>query len=453
MVSGREVEENLRRIFKRCVKCPPGAPACPPCAADETCSLQAESCNSCATTTCVKVGSLPGQASASTGPPIGAIIGGVVGGVAAIVILTWLVWRFCIKNKRKAQDEQIWEDETVEKRNPATLSGRAQSTRSVVSMASTALTRASNVIQIAYIPGVTNRSPPDSPALLAPPIPPIPSAMSSPRFAQDAHFFMPGDLRDSTYSDMTEDQRYSMAPSISPSLARASVATTIYGNNAVVSPQPAQRAFRTRAAAVVSVKSGANTPGSTSGASTTTPPVPGVPRQNLGSSSIVGQHLKPRPIEVRKTSSKNSVPTLANLAKMASIQDVSEDVSPKTYSDEKEVLLAPNMSRLTDASATGSPAMIPKPSFLSEASDRSSQISAILPARGPLGGSSHTHANTNSAGDSSALNAMIEDALNRAAAVHNSPSSRPSLHKQLSKDSGPFSDSQEVKENVEDMSR
>lgn len=443
MVSGREVEDNLRHIFKRCVKCPPGAPACPPCASGETCSLQAESCSSCATTTCVKVGSLPGQATISSGTPIGAIVGGVVGGVAVIVVLTWLVWRFCIMKRRRAYDE-AWTDARVEKRDPNTLSARAQSTRSVASIASTVLTRASNVIQIAYIPGVTNRSPPDSPALLAPPVPPIPSAMSSPRFAQDAHFFMPGDLRDSTYSDMTQDQRQSMAPSITPSLARTSVATTIYGNHAVVSPQPAQRAFRRGAPNVVSVRSGTNTPGSISGASITAPPVPLVPRQHIGSSSIVGKNLKPRPIEVRKTSSKSaSVPTLGNLAKAASSQDSS-------YSNEKEVVFTPTTSRLVDASAIGSPALMPKPSFLSDASDRSSQISAILPAKGPLG---HSHANTNSTGDSSALNAMIEDALNRAAAVPGSGSGRPSLHKQQSTDSGPFSDSNEMKENVDDMSR
>ena len=452
MISGREVEDNLRRIFKRCVKCPPGSPACPTCATDETCSLQAESCSSCASTTCVKFGSLPGQASISSGPPIGAIVGGVVGGVAAIVVLTWLVWRFCIRNRRKAFDEQVWSDARVEKRNTTTLSGRAQSTRSVASMASTALTRASNIIQIAYIPGVTNRSPPDSPALLAPPVPPVPSALSSPRFAQDAHFFMPGDLRDSTYSDMTDDQRHSMAPSITPSLARASVATTIYGNNAVVSPQPAQRVFRTRAAAVISVKSGATSPGSTSGASLSTPAVPIIPRQHIASSSIVGKNLKPKPIEVRKNSSKTSVPTLGNLAKAASSKDESESAASRTYSDEKEVLSTPTTSKLVDASALTSSPLALKPSF-SDNSDRSSQISAIIPAKGPLG---HSHANTNETGDSSALNAMIEDALSRAAAVHNTPSGRPSLHKQQSTqstDSGPFSDSNEMKENVADMSR
>jgi hypothetical protein len=401
----------------------------------------------------VTVGSLPGQASTSSGTPIAPIVGGVVGGVAVIILITWLVWWRCIRKRRQAYDEQKWTDARVEKRDTTTLAVRAQSTRSVASMASTVLTRASNVIQIAYIPGVMNRSPPDSPALLAPPIPPIPSAMSSPRFAQDAHFFMPGDLRDSTYSDMTEEQRHSMAPSITPSLARASVATTIYRNNAVVSPQPAQRAFfRMGAPNVVSVKSGSTTPGSTSGQSMSTPPVPRVPKQHIGSSSIVGQNLKPRPIEVRKTSSKTSVPTLANLAKVGSTKEGPESFKSKPYSEEKEVLFTHSTSNLIDASATTTPALIPKPSFFSEASDRSSQISAILPAKGPLG---HNHANTNSTGDSSALNAMIEDALNRAAAVHNPSSGRPSLHKHSSteSESGPFSDSNEMQENVDDMSR
>lgn len=74
---------------------------------------------------------------------------------------------------------------------------------------------------------------------------------------------MPGDLRDSTYSNMT-DGRLSYAPT------RASVASTIYGKNAVV-PMPAQTVVRGKAA-VISVKSNAN---STIGGDAT-PPVPSV---------------------------------------------------------------------------------------------------------------------------------------------------------------------------------
>lgn len=136
------------------------------------------------------------------------------------------------------------------------------STHTVGSIASTVLTRASNIIQIAYIPGVTNRSAPSTPGLLVPPVPPIPIALSgasTPRYEQE-HFFMPGDLRDSTYSGMTDRTSY----------ARTSVASTIYGKNAIVSPVPAQTVIRGKPA-LVSVKSNGN-----SSSGELTPPVPSV---------------------------------------------------------------------------------------------------------------------------------------------------------------------------------
>ena len=43
-----------------CIQCPTEAPVCPSCAVDETCSIQAASCHSCASTMCTKVGSTPG---------------------------------------------------------------------------------------------------------------------------------------------------------------------------------------------------------------------------------------------------------------------------------------------------------------------------------------------------------------------------------------------------------
>jgi hypothetical protein len=71
---------------------------------------------------------------------------------------------------------------------------------------------------------------------------------------------MPGDLRDSTYSGISDRTSY----------ARNSVASTIYGKNAVVSPVPAQTMIRGKAA-VVSVKSSSGSVGGD-----VTPPVPSV---------------------------------------------------------------------------------------------------------------------------------------------------------------------------------
>jgi hypothetical protein len=208
----------------------------------------------------------------NSGPDVGAIAGGVIGGIVAIAVVTYLVWRFCIKTKRQQYESEDWtEDPTesalsVEKDFAMRRDARA-STHTVASIASTVLTRASNIIQIAYIPGVTNRSAPSTPGLLVPPVPPIPIALSNastPRYEQE-HFFMPGDLRDSTYSGISDRTSY----------ARTSVASTTYGKNAIVSPIPAQTVIRGKAA-VVSVKS--------NGASTgeLTPPVPNVDYSKYG---------------------------------------------------------------------------------------------------------------------------------------------------------------------------
>jgi hypothetical protein len=189
--------------------------------------------------------------------------------VAVIALVTYLVWRFCIKNKRQQYEQEDWAEEMDEndhgEKEAFTMHRDARaSTHTVGSIASTVLTRASNIIQIAYIPGVTNRSAPTTPGLLVPPVPPIPIALSNastPAGYEDQHFFMPGDLRDSTYSSISD--RTSYAP-------RSSVASTIYGKNAVVSPIPAQTVIRGKAA-VVSVRS---TAGLSSGEQT--PPVPSV---------------------------------------------------------------------------------------------------------------------------------------------------------------------------------
>lgn len=266
-------------LFRRCVTgCPNETPSCPTCPDNQICSLVPPTCDECQKTICVASSAAPSTVSSSStktsssGPNVGAIAGGVIGGVVAIAVVTYLVWRFCIKTKRQQYEQEDWADdaETLPAEKDFTMQRDARaSTHTVGSIASTVLTRASNIIQIAYIPGVTNRSAPSTPGLLVPPVPPIPIALSSaattPRYEQE-HFFMPGDLRDSTYSGISDRTSY----------ARTSVASTIYGKNAIVSPVPAQTVIRGKAA-VVSVKSnGANTPGDL------TPPVPSVDYSKYG---------------------------------------------------------------------------------------------------------------------------------------------------------------------------
>jgi hypothetical protein len=267
---------SFESLFRRCVECSNETPGCPICPSNEICSLVPPSCNACQSTVCVASSAAPSTVSSSSkssgsGPNVGAIAGGVIGGVAVTAVATYLVWRFCIKTKRHQYQEDSWAEDpqealAAEKDFTMRRDARA-STHTVASIASTVLTRASNIIQIAYIPGVTNRSAPSTPGLLVPPVPPIPIALSgasTTRYEQE-HFFMPGDLRDSTYSGISARTGLSDRTSY----ARTSVASTIYGKNAVVSPVPAQTVIRGKAA-VISVKPNG------AGSGELTPPVPSV---------------------------------------------------------------------------------------------------------------------------------------------------------------------------------
>jgi hypothetical protein len=253
--------------------------------------MRLQTCDECATTKCISTGG--SQPSNSGGSDTGAIAGGVIGGVAAIALIVFLIWWFVIRKKRLEREE-------------AEKNGSFAAVRSErQSIASTVLTRASNVIQIAYIPGVTNRSPPETPASLVPPVPPLPGA------TPDQHFFMPGDLRDSSWTTTTGHQ------SISPTL-RSSVATTIYRNDAIVSAIPAQQIQRSRAA-VVSIHNGSggqHAPGDDSPVAVTitpadAPAVPAITPAQLaraeavkGNSSCVARSVIAKPVMVRGPSLK-----------------------------------------------------------------------------------------------------------------------------------------------------
>lgn len=297
-----------RSLFKRCKQCETTSPACPACPDGSICSMTAPSCDECATTKCISTGSKPSN---SGGSDTGAIAGGVIGGVAAIALIVFLVWWFVIRKKRLERQEA--------EKNGSFAANRSERQ----SIASTVLTRASNVIQIAYIPGVTNRSPPQTPATLVPPVPPLPGA------TPDQHFFMPGDLRDSSWTTTTGHQ------SISPTL-RSSVATTIYRNDAIVSAIPAQQIQRSRAA-VVSIHNGGagqNAPGDDSPVSVTitpadAPAVPVITPAQLaraeavkGNSSCVARSVTAKPVMVRGPSVKNKKPN--NAPAVDRIEELSE---------------------------------------------------------------------------------------------------------------------------------
>lgn len=277
-----EMDFKEPHLFRRCASCPTEPPPCPSCSSDEVCSLIAGGCNSCAMTMCTKTGASTSSEQASSGPAAGPIAGGVIGGVAVICLMTFLVWRFCIKKRRERFEENDWQEEeesTEKSRDEFGMQRDARaSVQSVRSIASTVLTRASNVIQIAYIPGVTNRSVDSTPDLI-PPVPPIPafSPAGTPRpHQQDQHFFMPSDLRDSTYSDYTVDRTSYARSSIAPSMPRGSFQSTAYRGSAVVNAIPAQTAIRGKANPVAVRSNGKNSPVESRSA---TPPLPVLDRK------------------------------------------------------------------------------------------------------------------------------------------------------------------------------
>lgn len=319
------------------------------CADGKICVQTVQSCDSCPSVSCQTDPTAP--ATPSSKPNVGAIAGGVIGGVVVIAILVFVVWKYCLKGKRRPKSEMEWQEEELEQQEKAEndfasrRSARA-STHTVASMASSVLTRASNIIQIAYIPGVTNRSGPGSPDLLVPPVPPIPamspsSGMSSPYSNADQHFFVP-DFRDSMASDSTGGRQ-----SIAPSLARNSVASTMYRQNAIVSPLPAQTVVRGKAA-VVSVKSnGSNTPEDAL-SMMSTPPVPQIDPKHA-------QQVKPIRIQMPGLSSKSSVQSTATLGPVRAL-----NITKKKSSDTTPPKSASSSFTSGDRTAVATPeALVP----------------------------------------------------------------------------------------------
>ena len=260
-----DLTRSLSALMKRdCLECPPTTPSCPSCPSGQVCSLIPQSCNECAHMTCIASATGSGGKS---GPNVGAIAGGVIGGIAFVALVTFLVWRFFIRDRRQQQLEEEWEEEddiTTQKSQFQEQRDARASVHTVHSVASTMLSRASNMIPIAFIPGVTNRDG----ALNTPPVPPIPAARNyspSPLSSgshQNALFFMPGDLRNSAYSTTSSlDNRDTFIgrPSITPSLARESVTSEIYRDDATSNPMPATTVVRARPN-MVSVKSSSSSP-------------------------------------------------------------------------------------------------------------------------------------------------------------------------------------------------
>jgi hypothetical protein len=168
--------------------------------------------------------------------------------------------------------------------------------------------------------------------------------------------------------------------------------------------------------------------------------------------------VTPRPIEVKKVGSGPKIPTSASLKAAAAAKSESTQKSPARSSKPEELdsgsQLRPNheSQAVTIEESPVSPMVKPKPSFASFNSSASSGASIVLPANTGLPpdvtkkieNEGPQHRKTASAG----LTTMIEEAMNRAARDVVHPGGMDVSPILAKNDSGPFSDANEVKENL-----
>lgn len=169
-----------------CVSCP-DSPSCPVCASDEYCIQTSLTCEQCPTTYCAKKTlssnstsssnsssstSSQNKTGGSSSAKVGGIVGGVVGGVIviAIIALLYFYFKYWRKNRQnhlvdeKNKEAIAMDPESVtdsegdlkSRTRTSTLGiSRSMNTAGDRSSAMTVQTRASNILPIAYIPGVT----------------------------------------------------------------------------------------------------------------------------------------------------------------------------------------------------------------------------------------------------------------------------------------------------------
>ncbi|KAJ8056693.1 hypothetical protein LXG23DRAFT_46151 [Yarrowia lipolytica] len=147
------------------LSCPPQD--CTKCASNEVCVLGvASQDNPCPSITCsaAMANTNTDSGKSSSGTSAGAIAGGVVGGVAAAAIFGFFVWFFCFsKRAQRVREEKEWipvvgQDHVTDNHTAGQMPpNHRNSSSTFASLASSALSRASNVIPIAYVPGVTSR--------------------------------------------------------------------------------------------------------------------------------------------------------------------------------------------------------------------------------------------------------------------------------------------------------
>lgn len=140
-----------------CVTCLT-TPLCPVCSDGEECILTTQTCDTCPRTYCSRVAS---SNTSSNSQRNGAIAGGVIGGVVVVMLVAlYFVYRYYYKPRKyhKERDEEFKLSTNLERAAAGSDLARDQRRLSQLTLSTMALsvfTKLSNIIPIAYIPGVT----------------------------------------------------------------------------------------------------------------------------------------------------------------------------------------------------------------------------------------------------------------------------------------------------------
>ncbi|AGO12888.1 AaceriADL367Wp [[Ashbya] aceris (nom. inval.)] len=162
---------------EECVKCPREVPPCPECGPGEQCNLTVQTCTACVVTVCgPKTDGVdhnswePTEGKSGSKVAVGAIVGGLLGGLLLLLLgLGLLTYYHKYWRKRKQRyadmvgsDPPDDEKAMYKATDSAGGNGTANGDMAAVihqprnrSSAATMATRASNVLPVAYIPGVT----------------------------------------------------------------------------------------------------------------------------------------------------------------------------------------------------------------------------------------------------------------------------------------------------------
>lgn len=184
----RENSQNTTLDSAGCVICD-SIPSCPECNSDEQCAMTTQTCSECPNTYCVK-NSVIRNSTKSDDSLSSAQIGGIAGSLSSLVFVLFLIGSYFLYKKYKNKIKNGEFDEELKNLNELTNDlddnnngnisnnnneneknsnyvygngnqdfNKRMSQTSFSTMTNSVLTKASNVLNIAYVPGVTSTRP------------------------------------------------------------------------------------------------------------------------------------------------------------------------------------------------------------------------------------------------------------------------------------------------------